>query len=213
MSTKVAAGDFNYDENGIFYLISNRDVRIDAKKSIREIEDSLKRQGYYTKNPNGFHYQLRNRAGLIKNKIPQTDITQIVEPVSGPAFEMERHLRDWIAYNIEDLDIIHGRKLKLYKDGQGIEYKTAVGNIDILAIDDNKSFIVFELKLSKGTNSAVGQIQTYMSWIKEKLAGDKEVKGVIMASDIDDKLRYAVKYNHDITLIRYSLDFKIEEIN
>jgi hypothetical protein len=79
-------------------------------------------------------------------------------------FPLESHLRDFIARNLSAVGP-GGVKLTLYHDGQGrngIEYPTGVGPIDILAVDAQGNFVVFELKLSKGPDSAVGQLLRYM---------------------------------------------------
>ena len=61
------------------------------------------------------------------NDIPKTDA----------AFELEYQLRDFIAYNLSSIPI-EGRRLQLYVDPHGrpdVEYPSAVGRIDILAVD------------------------------------------------------------------------------
>ncbi len=90
-------------------------------------------------------------------------------------FALESHLRDFIARNLATLPI--GKKrLKLFVDEmnrKGIEYQTDVGPIDILAVDEDGNFVVFELKLSRGPDRAMGQLQRYMGWVMKVLAGKK----------------------------------------
>lgn len=74
------------------------------------------------------------------------------------AFALERHLRDFIASNIGAI-AVDGRKLELYVDPtgrDGIEFKTDVGVIDILAVDQAGDLVVFELKVDRGADRAVG---------------------------------------------------------
>jgi hypothetical protein len=71
------------------------------------------------------------------------------EPEPGEAaetsFALEYQLRDFIAQNIGAIEV-NGRRLRVYVDlaeREGVEFPTAVGPIDILAVDDSGSFFVF----------------------------------------------------------------------
>lgn len=129
-------------------------------------------------------------------------------------FPLESHLRDFIAQNIDTIKI-NGKSLKLYVDDNGldgIEFRTDVGIIDILAIDENDNYVVFELKLSRGNDATLGQILRYMGWIKKNLAKDKKVVGVIVAKNIDEKLKYAVTQVENISVFEYVINFNINQI-
>ncbi|QIZ67776.1 endonuclease NucS domain-containing protein [Geobacillus subterraneus] len=128
-------------------------------------------------------------------------------------FPVESHLRDFIAQNIQSLDV-NGKRLKLYIDDEGrngVEYPTDVGLIDILAVDEEGNFVVFELKLSKGPDAAIGQIARYMGWVKKNIAKGKNVSGVIVAKKVDDKLKYAASIVPEISLFEYQLNFTIQK--
>ncbi len=140
---------------------------------------------------------------------------EIAEDERDLLFPLESHLRDFIANNIEAITV-NGHRLKIYVDEQGrdgIEYPTDVGPIDILAIDEEDNFVVFELKLSRGADRAMGQLSRYMGWVKRNLSKDKKIKGVIIAKRVDEKLKYAASIIPDITLFEYELDFKIREVS
>lgn len=130
-------------------------------------------------------------------------------------FPLESHLRDFIAQNIDTIKV-NGKSLKLYVEDNGtdgIEFRTDVGIIDILALDEEDNFIIFELKLSRGNDATLGQILRYMGWIKANIAGDKEVHGVIVAKSIDDKLKYAITQVRNITLFEYEINFNINPVS
>ena len=48
-----------------------------------------------------------------------------------------------------------------------------------------------------------------MNWVKDNLAEGKEVKGIIIAGDIDDNLRLSLADRTDIELMCYKIDFKL----
>lgn len=139
---------------------------------------------------------------------------ELTEKEKDLLFPLESHLRDFIAQNIEAIKV-DGRSLKLYTDNDGrdgVEYPTDVGRIDILAIDEEGTFVVFELKLSRGADKAIGQLLKYMGWVKENLAKDKKVKGVIVAKSVDEELKYAVAVIPDITLFEYAVRFDLRKV-
>lgn len=128
-------------------------------------------------------------------------------------FPLELHLRDFIAKNLPSIKV-DGENLRLFVDNDGvdgIEYQTDIGRIDILAVDDKDNFYIFELKLSRGSDQVLGQVLRYMGWVKEKLGTGKSVKGVIVAGEIDRKLRYAASIVQDVMLYKYQISFTLQQ--
>ena len=72
------------------------------------------------------------------------------------------------------------------------------------------TFVVFELKLDRGPDAAIGQIARYMGWVKHNLAGERSVRGVIVARTLDEKLRYAASVIPNITLFEYNVSFTLQ---
>ena len=129
-------------------------------------------------------------------------------------FPMESHLRDFIARNIANIRI-NGHSLRLFRDDSGrtgIEYPTGVGSIDILVQDDCWTLIIFELKLNRVADRVIGQILRYMGWIKMNVAGQHDVRGIIVTQKADNKLRYAASITPNITLFEYNIDFTMRPI-
>lgn len=124
-------------------------------------------------------------------------------------FALESQLRDFIAQNLTLID----NNLNLYvsDDGlDGVEYRTDIGIIDILAQNKSNEFVVIELKLSRGSDAVLGQLQRYMGWVKKNLSNNMEnVHGVIIAKSINDRLKYAVSVTQNISLFEYSMNFDI----
>lgn len=126
-------------------------------------------------------------------------------------FALESHLRDYLAKNISKLNGFES-KLSLYisEDGRdGVEFQTDVGPIDILAVNGSGQLVVLELKLGRGPDATLGQILRYMGWVEKHLADGKGVKGVIVASEIPTKLRYAVTQVPSVSLMEYDLTFSV----
>jgi hypothetical protein len=147
--------------------------------------------------------------------LPEGSTAGAIEQADDLLFPLESHLRDFIVANIESVRP-HGLALRLYEDPtgrDGVEYPTDVGPIDILARDSNEDFVVFELKLSKGPDQAVGQALRYMGWVSKHLARSKKVSGVIVAREIDDKLKYAVSLVPSIIVFEYKLRFDLCQVS
>lgn len=128
------------------------------------------------------------------------------------AFGLEYQLRDFIAQNLEAIPV-EGRKLKLYVDPtgrDGVEYPTAVGPIDILAIDDSGNFVVFELKRARSPDHTIGQLSRYMGWVKRTIGAGKGVNGVIVARVISGNLRYAIGVIPNVSLFEYQVSFQLK---
>ncbi len=161
-----------------------------------------------------------------KLRVAQTDVSvtidepEIVEQERESidehslAFPFESHLRDFIVKNLDSLRI-DGKRLRLYIDDRGVsgvEYRTAVGIIDILTIDEEGHFVVFELKLSKGQDRTLGQILRYMGWVQQNMAVGQLVRGIIVAHQMSDELRYAVSITPTILLFEYEVSFIIKPV-
>lgn len=131
------------------------------------------------------------------------------EPTSEQGFALESDLRDYLAYNLGVIE----PGLHLFEDGQhnGVEYPVEAGFIDILAKDQNGTFVVIELKLSEGRNKTIGQILYYMGWVDEHL-GQGPCRGIIIARDISDDLRVAATRVPGISLYRYRVSMTVEPV-
>jgi restriction system protein len=132
------------------------------------------------------------------------------EVIDQTAFELEKHLEDFIVTNF---DTIFMGKIEIYKDDDvdGRQYSTDIGNIDILAVEPGSGgFVVIELKRGKPSDQVVGQILRYMGWVKKHLCkGDQSPKGLVICRDEDPKLSYALMMTRDIEIKYYKVDFTL----
>jgi hypothetical protein len=154
---------------------------------------------------------------LVEDSTSEVE-SHIAEPLlpdgGSSTFALESHLRDYLARNLGSLPGFEG-KLSLYvheDQRDGVEFQTDVGPIDILAISDQNELYVFELKLGRGVDAAMGQILRYMGWITEHLAQGRKVHGVIVAEEIGKKLRYAATIVNQVRLMEYALQFVVKTV-
>lgn len=153
----------------------------------------------------------------VSTVIQGEDITSSdtdVKDIKNMEFVMERYLEEFIESNFDKIDF--GADLKLYQDEEntGRQYSTSVGTIDLLAVDHKKGeYIVIELKKGRSSDVVVGQISRYMGWVKENLADNYNVRGIIIAKEKDKRLEYSLKLIPQIELYLYNVFFEINKIN
>ena len=134
-------------------------------------------------------------------------------PQDVQTFSLERHLQDFLWDNWHNTAL--GQEWDLYaEEGEpdaGYEFPSGVGRIDLLAKHKTEpQWLVIELKRGQTSDATVGQVLRYMGWIKQNLAGlGEEVRGLIIAHEADDNLRYALSIVPDIDLQRYEVQFNL----
>jgi len=147
------------------------------------------------------------RQSGIEDREEEEDIEMI--------FPLEDHLRDFIVKNIDSIKI-NGKRIKLFEDEtgrKGVEYPIDVGRIDILAINEDNEYVIFELKVHKGSDKVMGQLLRYIGWIKKNLSGEKPIYGVIVAKYISKKLEYAASVLSNVHLFEYEIDFDLKKVD
>jgi len=128
-------------------------------------------------------------------------------------FAMEKYLEEFIEANFSKINF--GEELELYQDEEntGRQYSTPIGNIDLLAVDKkNKEFVVIELKKGRSSDAVVGQILRYMGYVKDNLAKDNGVRGIIIIREKDERLEYALKLMPKVDLFVYKVSFDLEKV-
>lgn len=143
---------------------------------------------------------------------PDTSEVQLLpREVEGSCFAAEDHLREYLARNLDAIE--EGLRLHIDEGGtDGVEYQTPIGRIDLLAVDRYDRFVVVELKVGRGPDSASGQILRYKNWVRLHLAGAQPVRGIIIAQHISDKIKYAVMSDPDVSLKEYELHLTLHDV-
>lgn len=127
-------------------------------------------------------------------------------------FAFEKDLQNYLIKNLDSIEL----RLRLYEDedGQfkGVEFPAGQRNIDILAVGDDGAFVVIELKVSRAYDRVIGQLLRYMAWVKENLANDVPVRGIIVASELSDDLKLAASLVPNVKLVEYEISFALRPI-
>jgi len=67
--------------------------------------------------------------------------------------------------------------------------------------------VVIELKRGKMSDATVGQLLRYIGWVQENLAEPgQKTRGIIIASNVDDALRLAVRNLPNVKVLTYRVD-------
>jgi hypothetical protein len=117
----------------------------------------------------------------------------------------EKQVEDYLERNLDEIEAHIGYQLELI----GRQYSTTVGPIDLLARDRKSStYVVIEVKKGRSADRVYGQTSRYMGWVRQNLAGGRDVVGVIVARSIDDKLKAARDAHHTkVALVEFEMKF------
>ena len=117
------------------------------------------------------------------------------------------------AISIEkDLQVYLSNRLNEIEPGLtliGTVYGTFAGFIDIFCKDKNGNYVVIETKAGKAKDAALGQILGYIGALIESGIQEK-IRGILVASNFDNRVILASKALQNISLTKYNLSFKFE---
>jgi hypothetical protein len=133
-----------------------------------------------------------------------TDMPLIEDSVQQ-RFSLERDMQAALRRNIASLD----SSLKIIDDGA--ERAVDSGLIDITC-DDGSALVVVELKSGKSDSRVIGQILGYMGDLQEE-EGGRPVRGILVAHDFDKRTKAAARVLPNLTLKKYSIEFKFTSEN
>lgn len=128
------------------------------------------------------------------------DEQETVGELAEATISLERDIEDHLIGNLGSLE----RGLKFI----GRQFTTDVGRVDILVEDIKKRRVVIEVKVGEAKDSAVGQIARYLGWFKKQ--DGKPPRGMLVAAEFPEGVRYAASAISDLTLHAYRVSFSFE---
>ncbi|MGH8546141.1 MAG: endonuclease NucS domain-containing protein [Gammaproteobacteria bacterium] len=141
--------------------------------------------------------------------LPIVDALASATGDNGIAVPAESELHAYLAQNLAHLE----PGLQPYDPDNFMEVTTDDGGrIDLLCRDKDRRIVVVELKKGAGDDKVVGQLARYIGWAKQKIANGDQVRGVIVAHVISDRLKQAARAFDDVRLVAYEVTFKLRVV-
>lgn len=186
--------------------------RLNGQFPTKEHLESLVKENFPTSKWKDTHYawyKSQIKTGQIKvpkfdNNCQLNDSDDEVDNINAVSVSLERDLQSYVSLNLEDIE----EGLELVDNG--MEYKTQAGFIDLLAKDKNGNYVVIELKAGKAKDSVIGQIMGYMGALSLEL-NTSNIRGLVVASEFDNRLLYASKQIENLRLVKYGMIFNFNE--
>lgn len=137
--------------------------------------------------------------GGIEEETSQDKIEQAFEA----SVSLERDLHSYLAGRLGELEP------GLCLEANGVEYQTEAGRIDLLARDSGGRLVIVELKAGKAKDAALGQLLGYMGCLAGR---ESDIRGILVASDFDNRVVLAVQALPNVRLLKYQLLFSFESV-
>jgi len=151
--------------------------------------------------------QIKTGQLSLANGQPHDDNEEQIEDKVEDSIEarvsIERDLHDYLSRQLTLLE----ENLTLH-DG-GVEYQTDAGRVDILAVDKQKNLVVVEIKAGRAKDSALGQLLGYMGCLSTE---NKGVRGILVASDFDERVVFGSRGLPNVRLVKYTLSFGFGDV-
>ena len=130
-------------------------------------------------------------------------VDEAIEASVEASLSLERDLHSYLASKVHEIE----GGLRLVENG--VEYPTDAGRIDSLAKDSEDRLVAIELKAGRAKDSALGQLLGYMGCLAD---ADREVRGILVASNFDSRVVYAARALPSVKLVKYQLSFDLQEV-
>jgi hypothetical protein len=184
---------------------------VDLLEKNNLLNDFIEQHWQYGKTDSG-KTKIRRYKNILNGFLEGNEEEEEADETENSSFAYESDLRDYLANNLNVIE--SGLKLFIDSDGKdGVEYSVDNNNkrIDILAIDKDKKFVVIELKVSQGYEKVIGQTLYYKNMVKQ-IFNNNNVRVIIIAKEITNRLKKAVEDLPFVELYEYSLSVNVKKI-
>jgi hypothetical protein len=164
-----------------------------------------KRHGFFEYSGGG-QFHVKEKVEIESEEGAEENV--IEENFEEAAISLEGDLETFILKDITSIE----EGLSPYQGGSGRQFSVESGRIDILAIDKEGSFVVIELKAGTASDAVLAQVLAYMAEIRKTLAGQKKVRGIIVAYDFSNRLILASSQLENVDLLKYKAKFDFERV-
>jgi RecB family endonuclease NucS len=130
------------------------------------------------------------------------DDATLLDKLAETSISLERDIEEHLVHHLDAIE--SGLKLV------GRQVSTDIGRVDILAEDAKGVRVVIEVKIGDAKDSAIGQIARYLGWYAKTEA--RPPRGILIAADFPEGVRYAATAIPGVTLIAYRVQFSFERI-
>lgn len=132
----------------------------------------------------------------------EEDNDDVIEQLIETSISLERDVEEHLIRNLDTLET----GLRFVERQVVID----VGRVDILAEDADGRRVIIELKVGEAKDAAVGQIARYLGWYARR--DGRSPRGMLIASDFPEPVRYAAEAVKDLALVRYRVQFAFDSI-
>jgi hypothetical protein len=133
----------------------------------------------------------------------EEDVGEQEEEIARGGFTLEDELQRQVAKNIGLVE----KGLVL----AGQQVKTEAGIIDVTARDPKGATVIIELKPGLAEEKALVQLLRYVGHAR-KANPNKEIRGILVAHDFEERLKYSVSMIPNVRLKTYEIEFEIGDV-
>ena len=156
------------------------------------------------KKDNGVDFEEYNNNLASENAFLDDEDLDYIE--SSNNFSYEKDLKTSMVSQISELF----PEYKIYgENNEGVEYLIEGKKIDILLEKSDGSLFAIELKSGTANYKVFGQLSMYLGLLMDKFP-EKEIRGCIVAGEIDNTLKSATKTTKIVVLKTYKMKLELQ---